>query len=49
MKELIQMISVLLVANASIASAGEAKKETDSERDARMRWWKEARFGMFIH
>ncbi len=23
--------------------------ETKSERDARMRWWREARFGMFIH
>src|SRR5215813_13693534 len=23
--------------------------ETKAERDARMRWWREARFGMFIH
>ena len=23
--------------------------ETQAERDARMRWWREARFGMFIH
>ena len=23
--------------------------ETAAERDARMRWWREARFGMFIH
>ncbi len=23
--------------------------ETASQRDARMRWWREARFGMFIH
>lgn len=23
--------------------------ETDSDRDARMAWWREARFGMFIH
>jgi alpha-L-fucosidase len=23
--------------------------ETGAERDARMRWWREARFGMFIH
>ena len=23
--------------------------ETEDERDARMRWWREARFGMFIH
>jgi len=24
-------------------------KETAAERDARMKWWREARFGMFIH
>jgi alpha-L-fucosidase len=24
-------------------------KETPQERDARMKWWREARFGMFIH
>src|SRR5213083_2252225 len=23
--------------------------ETKAERDLRMRWWREARFGMFIH
>ena len=23
--------------------------ETDAERDARMSWWREARFGMFVH
>src|SRR3989442_8746378 len=23
--------------------------ETKQERDARMKWWREARFGMFIH
>ena len=23
--------------------------ETKAERDARMKWWREARFGMFIH
>lgn len=24
-------------------------KETQAERDARMKWWRDARFGMFIH
>jgi alpha-L-fucosidase len=24
-------------------------KETATERDARMKWWREARFGMFVH
>ena len=23
--------------------------ETTAQRDARMKWWREARFGMFIH
>jgi alpha-L-fucosidase len=26
-----------------------ASAETPAERDARMKWWREARFGMFIH
>jgi alpha-L-fucosidase len=26
-----------------------ARAETASERDARMAWWREARFGMFVH
>jgi len=25
------------------------REETTAERDARMQWWREARFGMFIH
>ncbi|MBP7936020.1 MAG: alpha-L-fucosidase, partial [Phycisphaerae bacterium] len=24
-------------------------RETREQRDARMKWWREARFGMFIH
>ncbi len=27
----------------------DAASETAAQRDARMRWWREARFGMFIH
>ena len=27
----------------------EIPKETKEEHDARMAWWREARFGMFIH
>jgi alpha-L-fucosidase len=29
--------------------AAAATAETPAERDQRMRWWREARFGMFIH
>jgi alpha-L-fucosidase len=32
------------------AAADDAwNKETTAERDARMQWWRDARFGMFIH
>jgi len=34
-----------VIANGSQATA----TETPAERDQRMRWWREARFGMFIH
>jgi alpha-L-fucosidase len=29
--------------------SGQAAQETASQRDARMAWWRDARFGMFIH
>ena len=33
-----------------VASAGDAPPpETKAQRDARVKWWREARFGMFIH
>ena len=32
-----------------IAPAPPARADTPAQRDARMRWWREARFGMFIH
>ena len=41
-----------LVALGSMASAMEgdpAANETPAQRDARMAWWREAKFGMFIH
>jgi alpha-L-fucosidase len=30
-------------------SSGTSLAETAEQRDARMRWWREARFGMFVH
>ncbi len=30
-------------------AAAEQRQETPEQRDARMAWWREARFGMFIH
>ena len=38
----------LIVCAASRVFAGEGN-ESAGERDARMRWWREARFGLFIH
>lgn len=40
------MFSFSLLTIASIAVAGQ---ETEAQREARMKWWTEARFGMFIH
>ncbi len=31
------------------AQSAEPQKETKEQRDTRMKWWREARFGMFIH
>ncbi len=31
------------------AAAQSATSETPAQRDARMKWWREARFGMFVH
>lgn len=33
----------------AIAMAAPLGAETPAERDARMRWWRDAKFGMFIH
>ncbi len=35
---------VFLLANSGLSAA-----ETRQQRDARMQWWREARFGMFVH
>jgi alpha-L-fucosidase len=44
------LIVIILLAAAFQAVAAEVLiPETKSERDARMAWWREARFGMFIH
>ena len=43
---LFALAALLLIA---LSSASLAAEETSAERDARMAWWREARFGMFIH
>ena len=43
-------VGIVVLAAAVQAMAADAMvSETKSERDARMAWWREARFGMFIH
>src|SRR5713226_8415413 len=53
-KTTLVLSSLLLTAlTPSIASAAASPDpyadETPAQRDARMKWWREARFGMFIH
>lgn len=38
-----------LILALTILSLIPAAAETPAERDARMKWWREARFGMFVH
>ena len=46
----IAVLSALMGSMSSTASAQTTStKETSAEHDARIAWWREARFGMFIH
>ena len=42
------VISLIFLAPL-IACAENIASQTNESRDARMQWWREARFGMFIH
>jgi len=47
---MIRTLFFLLLGSLTIAQNGLfAKEETKAEKDARMQWWREARFGLFIH
>ncbi|NBQ14855.1 MAG: alpha-L-fucosidase, partial [Proteobacteria bacterium] len=39
----------MLAASSAVNAPPPAFKETPAERNARMAWWRSARFGMFIH
>ncbi len=45
------LVSAMLWAAVGVCSAApvELPRESPEQRDARMKWWREARFGMFIH
>lgn len=46
---LLQCLVASVIACLPTAPAGAERLESNVERDARMAWWREARFGMFIH
>ncbi|OGV59357.1 MAG: hypothetical protein A2283_24360, partial [Lentisphaerae bacterium RIFOXYA12_FULL_48_11] len=51
MKRLLASVGVLVAFLSIISSVRSADEpeETKEQRDTRMKWWREARFGMFIH
>ena len=50
MKTIKLIAALLAVATIARAQTNQINKaETKTERDARMAWWRDARFGMFIH
>jgi alpha-L-fucosidase len=49
MKKKLFTLSLLLAAFASLPVRAGAAAETKEQRDGRMTWWREAKFGMFIH
>lgn len=50
-RELVQNLNVARKAQIPEAAQGEARlaEDSEAERDRRLGWWREARFGMFIH
>ncbi|GAB6165595.1 alpha-L-fucosidase [Thermostilla marina] len=48
-KSMAALVVALLSASAVHAELPPIPHETPEQRDARMAWWREARFGMFIH
>jgi alpha-L-fucosidase len=43
------LIGVVCAATGAWAGSDQLPPETEQQRDARMGWWRQARFGMFIH
>lgn len=51
-KLLIVSLALLLINSASIGQTGKQRNylaETKTQKEQRMKWWKDARFGLFIH
>jgi alpha-L-fucosidase len=49
MRESLKKTVAVMLVVCCVVAAFNALAETTSERDERMAWWREARFGMFIH
>jgi alpha-L-fucosidase len=47
--ERMKRLFVLIMIMFSVLQAQDFTQETKKQHDARMQWWREARFGMFIH
>jgi alpha-L-fucosidase len=43
------LLCLLALCSGSLAKAADTFTETPAQHDARMAWWRDARFGMFIH
>ena len=43
------LATILLLALVGGLFVSSARAETKQQRDARMQWWRQARFGMFVH
>ena len=43
------VFAVVVLGTQAMLLAADLPQETPQQRDARMRWWRDARFGMFIH
>ncbi|MEX1115922.1 MAG: alpha-L-fucosidase, partial [Akkermansiaceae bacterium] len=43
------LVAAVMAASVFPSSGEEISAETPAQHDARMAWWREAKFGMFIH
>src|SRR6185436_3365753 len=46
---LLRSLTLAALVLTTVSLAAHAVTETSAERDRRMSWWREARFGMFVH
>jgi alpha-L-fucosidase len=49
MSKIFLTAACLLALTLAVAAVAPPRAETDAERQARLKWWTDARFGMFIH